>query len=89
MKSELFKLNGIVSPGRIEIFGHGTICLEYASDEVLKELHAKGCKFIAPTEKGLKELYPDKKCIEIQKTPFVVNPEEKKEPSKQKSKRRS
>lgn len=89
MKSDLFKLNGICSPGRIEVFGHGTICLEDANDEVLKELHAKGCKFIAPTEKGLKELYPLKKCIEIQNTPFVAKTEEKKEPSKTKTKRRS
>jgi len=89
MKSELFKLNGICSPGRVEVFGHGTICLEDASDEVLKDLHAKGCKFVALTEKGLKELYPLKKCIEINPTPFVAKPEEKKEPVSKKSKRRS
>jgi hypothetical protein len=87
MKSELFKLNGIGSPGRIEIFGHGTICLEDATDDVLKALHEKGCKFIVPTEKGLKELYPDRKVIEISETPFVVKPTPK-EPSKKTSKRR-
>lgn len=87
MKSELFKLHGIESPGRIEVFGHGTICLAEAQDEVLIELYKKGSKFIQPTEKGLKELFPDRKIIECNPTPFA-DKVEKKQPSNTKQKRR-
>lgn len=78
MKSELFKLQNIVSPGRIEVFGHGTIVLEEAPDSLLEELFNKGCKYLQPTVKGFKTLYPNRPRIEINTTPFIKKQKKKK-----------
>ena len=82
MKSKLFQLIGIDSPGRIEMYGFGRVNLSEASDETLQAMYAKGCHFIVPTELGRKQLYPDMPTLEINSTPFAVIPEEIPEPKK-------
>jgi hypothetical protein len=63
--SKLFFLNGIASPGRVNLIGLGTVNLEDLSDDKALELYKKGCPYLAPTPEGFKILYPDAKPIQV------------------------
>lgn len=57
MKSKLFKLVGTTSP-MVHIYRRGQVDLSQAPDNVLIDIYTKGCRYLEPTEEGLKALAP-------------------------------
>ncbi|MBW6490837.1 MAG: hypothetical protein K0B15_06530 [Lentimicrobium sp.] len=57
--SKLFILNGIKSPGKVNLKRHGTVNLEDVSDDIAIELFKSGCPFLVPTKEYFELLYPD------------------------------
>lgn len=65
--SKLFYLNGIKSPGRVNLKDLGDVNLEDISDEMALKLFNEGCPFLVPSPEGFKVLYPDLKVISVEK----------------------
>jgi len=57
--SRLFLLNGIKSPGRVNLLKHGTVNLEDLPDDIALEIYQAGCPFLIPSPEGKALLYPD------------------------------
>jgi hypothetical protein len=72
VKSDLFILVGIQSPGRVNLFHFGTVNLSELDDDTLLRIFRSGrCPYLKPTEAGLKVLYPEQKPITIKANPVV------------------
>jgi hypothetical protein len=66
---KLFRLTGIKSPGRVDIYMVGQIDLEIISDEMAEKLWLNGCKFLTPTDEGRKKFFPDQVEIKVEPIP--------------------
>lgn len=67
--SKLFFLNGIKSPGRVNLRGLGDVNLEDLTDEQAMKLYKENCPFLVPSPEGFKLLYPEAKPIEVTAIP--------------------
>lgn len=67
--SKLFALNGIKSPGRVNLIKFGTINLDDLSDEDAIEVYKSGCPFLVPLPETIPILYPDVAPIKVQDMP--------------------
>lgn len=67
--SKLFALNGIKSPGRVNLMKFGTVNLEDLSDDDAIEVYKSGCPFLVPLPEAMPVLYPDIAPIKVQGMP--------------------
>lgn len=67
--SKLFALNGIASPGRVNLMKYGTVNLEDLPDEIAIEVYKSGCPFLAPLPEAYPILYPDMEPIVVKELP--------------------
>jgi len=67
MKTKLFKLKGIKSPGRVDVYRHGLIILSEIDDSKAMQLYREGILYLEPTPEGRKKLFPGEKPIETSK----------------------
>ena len=62
---KLFKLNGLVSPGRVNLLKYGTVCLENISDQLAEQIWKDGCPYLELTAEGRAKFFPDEAPIEV------------------------
>ena len=70
--SRLFALNGIKSPGRVNLMKFGTVNLEDLSDDDAIEVYKSGCPFLVPLPEAMPVLYPDIAPIKVHELPPEV-----------------
>jgi hypothetical protein len=70
MKSTLFALKNIASPGRIDIMHRGIVNLEDMSDEELEKLWFAKFPYIQLTEAGMAKYTPEVKPIRTEALKF-------------------
>jgi hypothetical protein len=65
-----YVLNGISSPGRVDIFGMGVVELEKLPESVQEKLYKSGCRYLAPVPEEMLKQNPGMKKIDVKASPF-------------------
>jgi hypothetical protein len=80
---KLFERYGLNAPGKVNLLLDGrfqTVRLDDLEDDKLQQLYEKGCRYVKPTDAGIKKLYPNEKEIKV--SPVKLNPSSEKRKNK-------